>query len=107
MEVDKISTVRRCAAPRLSPHQDNCGTLKWGYSGCMDTYTHRSEGVHLWLVLLKAYAALKAHAECHIRSLGIGFSDFAVLEALLHKGPLPVNTIGSMVRLTSGSITAA
>src|SRR5689334_21952613 len=34
-------------------------------------------------------------------------SDFAVLEALLHKGPLPVNTIGRKVLLTSGSITTA
>src|SRR3977135_1733194 len=34
-------------------------------------------------------------------------SDFAVLEALLHKGPLPVNEIGKKVLLTSGSITAA
>lgn len=34
-------------------------------------------------------------------------SDFAVLEVLLHKGPLPVNTIGKKVLLTSGSITTA
>jgi MarR family 2-MHQ and catechol resistance regulon transcriptional repressor len=73
----------------------------------MDAEMPASEGTHLWLVLLKAYSALRAHAECHVRSLGIGFSDFAVLEALLHKGPLPVNTIGNLVRLTSGSITAA
>src|SRR2546423_1208955 len=65
------------------------------------------DAVHLWLVLMKAHAALRAHAEHHIRSLGIGFSDFAVLEVLLHKGPLPVNIIGEMVRLTSGSITTA
>jgi MarR family 2-MHQ and catechol resistance regulon transcriptional repressor len=34
-------------------------------------------------------------------------SDFAVLEALLHKGPLPINEIGKKVMLTSGSITMA
>jgi len=34
-------------------------------------------------------------------------SDFAVLEALLHKGPLPINEIGRKVLLTSGSITVA
>jgi MarR family 2-MHQ and catechol resistance regulon transcriptional repressor len=34
-------------------------------------------------------------------------SDFAVLEVLLHKGSLPVNTIGEKVLLTSGSITTA
>src|SRR5581483_8632123 len=47
------------------------------------------------------------HAEGHIHSLGIGFSDFATLEVLLHKGPTPVNEIGRLVRLTSGSITSA
>lgn len=34
-------------------------------------------------------------------------SDFAVLEVLLHKGPLPVNIIGEKVLLTSGSISSA
>jgi MarR family 2-MHQ and catechol resistance regulon transcriptional repressor len=34
-------------------------------------------------------------------------SDFGVLEALLHKGPLPVNALGAKVLLTSGSITTA
>jgi MarR family 2-MHQ and catechol resistance regulon transcriptional repressor len=29
------------------------------------------------------------------------------MEALLHKGPLPINTIGEKVLLTSGSMTAA
>ena len=66
----------------------------------------KTSGVHLWLILWKAYDSLRKHAECHIHSLGIGFSDFGVLEALLHKGPMPVNTLGGKVRLTSGSITA-
>jgi MarR family 2-MHQ and catechol resistance regulon transcriptional repressor len=64
-------------------------------------------GVHLWLVLWKAYDALEAHAHQSIRSMGLGLSDFGVLEALLHKGPLPVNAIGSKIRLTSGSISVA
>jgi MarR family 2-MHQ and catechol resistance regulon transcriptional repressor len=66
-----------------------------------------SSGVHLWLILMKAHEAMRQHAERHIGSLGIGFSDFLVLETLLHKGPTPVNEIGRLVRLTSGSITTA
>jgi MarR family 2-MHQ and catechol resistance regulon transcriptional repressor len=66
-----------------------------------------SSGVHVWLVLMKAHEALRQHAMRHIDSLGIGFSDFAALEVLLHKGPTPVNEIGRLVRLTSGSITSA
>jgi MarR family transcriptional regulator, 2-MHQ and catechol-resistance regulon repressor len=64
-------------------------------------------GVHLWLILWKAYSALHCHAVRDIRRLSLGFSDFAVLELLLHKGPTPVNAIGNKVKLTSGSITTA
>jgi MarR family 2-MHQ and catechol resistance regulon transcriptional repressor len=39
--------------------------------------------------------------------MGLGLSDFGVLEALLHKGPLPVSALGKKVLLTSGSMTAA
>jgi len=67
----------------------------------------KTSGTHLWLILWKTYDALRAHAERHIESLGLCLSDFAVLEAVLHKGPLAVNTIGSLVRLTSGSISTA
>jgi MarR family transcriptional regulator, 2-MHQ and catechol-resistance regulon repressor len=64
-------------------------------------------GVHLWLILMKAYRALAQVDARSIASSGLGISDFAVLEILLHKGPLPVNTIGRQVMLTSGSITTA
>ena len=64
-------------------------------------------GVHVFLVLWKAARALEAYAQRSISELEIGGSDFAVLEALLHKGPLPINEIGRKVLLTSGSITVA
>ena len=64
-------------------------------------------GVHVFLVLWKAARAVQAYAEKSITGLEMCGSDFAVLEALLHKGPLPVNEIGKKVLLTSGSITVA
>src|SRR6266403_3604651 len=64
-------------------------------------------GVHVFLVLWKAAHAAQAYAEKSILKLEMCGSDFAVLEALLHKGPLPVNEIGKKVQLTSGSITVA
>ena len=67
----------------------------------------RYSGVHVWLVLWKAYDAMARRARENIATLGLGLSDFAVLEVLLHKGPLPVNTIGAKVLLTSGSISIA
>ena len=64
-------------------------------------------GVHVWLVLWKAFRAVAATAEASLGKTGLGDSDFRVLEALLHKGPLPVNTIGPKVQLTPGSISVA
>jgi MarR family 2-MHQ and catechol resistance regulon transcriptional repressor len=66
-----------------------------------------SSGTHLWLILMKAYDALRQHAERQVHALNLCLSDFAVLEVLLHKGPMPVNGIGARVRLTSGSSTVA
>src|SRR5947207_10918328 len=66
-----------------------------------------ASGVHLWLVFMKAFQALVPHAAGSIERTKLGDSDFRVLEVLLHKGPLPVNTIGPKVWLTPGSISVA
>jgi MarR family 2-MHQ and catechol resistance regulon transcriptional repressor len=62
---------------------------------------------HVWLVMIKAMRALTRYAAAGIEDTGLGDSDFRVLEVLLHKGPLPVNTIGPVVDLTPGSISIA
>jgi MarR family 2-MHQ and catechol resistance regulon transcriptional repressor len=67
----------------------------------------KNSGVHLWLVLMKAHRALSRRAMRSIEPSGLGFSDFAVLEVLLNKGPQKVNEIGRRVELTSGSISTA
>ena len=64
-------------------------------------------GVHVWLVFMKAFQALLPHAAHSIERTKLGDSDFRVLEVLLQKGPLPVNTIGPKVWLTPGSISVA
>jgi MarR family 2-MHQ and catechol resistance regulon transcriptional repressor len=63
--------------------------------------------VHTWLVMMKAMQAITRYALANFEKPGLGFSDFAVLEALLQKGPLPVNVIGPKVNLTPGSISVA
>lgn len=64
-------------------------------------------GMHLWLLLWKASRAVEAHSARSIARFDMGVSDFGVLEALLHKGPLTVKRLGEKVLLTSGSMTAA
>ena len=64
-------------------------------------------GPHIRLVLWKAAKAVERVDRESIAQTGLGSSDFTIMEALLHKGPLPINRIGEKVLLTSGSMTAA
>jgi MarR family 2-MHQ and catechol resistance regulon transcriptional repressor len=66
-----------------------------------------NSGVHVWLVLWKAYESVHAYAMEHIGSLDMCMSDFAILEILLHKGSLPINEIGKRLGLASGTMTTA
>jgi MarR family transcriptional regulator, 2-MHQ and catechol-resistance regulon repressor len=61
----------------------------------------------LWTILAKSHYALSRLAEQSIAKAGICLSDFAALEALLHKGPLTISEIQQKVLLASGSMTAA
>ena len=61
----------------------------------------------LWLVIAKSYHALSLLAEQSIANTGLCLTDFAALEALLHKGPLTISEVQNKVRLASGSMTAA
>jgi len=63
--------------------------------------------VHCWLVLVKAFQAASKYLYAGLAESGIDDTDFRILEALLNKGPLPVNTIGPKVFLTPGSISTA
>ena len=67
----------------------------------------RVTGVSAWLVLWKAARTVEAQARLSVEASGLCLSDFGVLEALLHKGPLTVGELGRKVLLTSGSITAS
>jgi MarR family 2-MHQ and catechol resistance regulon transcriptional repressor len=63
--------------------------------------------VHCWLVLVKAFQSASKYLYAGLAETGIDDTDFRILEALLNKGPLPVNTIGPKVHLTPGSISTA
>jgi len=63
--------------------------------------------VHCWLVLVKAFQAASKYLYAGLAETGIDDTDFRILEALLNKGPLAVNTIGPKVFLTPGSISTA
>jgi MarR family 2-MHQ and catechol resistance regulon transcriptional repressor len=71
--------------------------------GALDPDTRAS--LKLWLTLARASRAVSENARRSIESSGLSRSEFGVLEALYHKGPLTVGEIGSRLLMASGSMT--
>ena len=65
------------------------------------------EALHAWLIMLKAWQSMSHYVFPTLVEEGLGESDFRVLEVLLHKGPMPVNSIGPKVDLNPGSVSVA
>lgn len=65
------------------------------------------EAAQIWTGLAKSHRAISLLVEQSVAAAGLCLSDFAALEALLHKGPLTITQIQAKVLLASGSMTAA
>ncbi len=59
----------------------------------------------LWTVLARAHAAVFAHSQADIARHGLTPGEFAVLEALYHKGPLLLGEVQRKILVSSGGIT--
>lgn len=61
--------------------------------------------LRLWVVLARAHAAVVRHAEAQTARHGLTLSEFGVLEALLHKGPLTLGEVQRKILVSSGGIS--
>ena len=71
------------------------------------THSHETSSAALWVVLARAYRSMAAFVERSVAALDIGLSDFMILEALLHKGPLTMSELCEAALITNASMTAA
>jgi len=71
----------------------------------MSDAAEKDASLELWVVLSRAYNWVNAHVVRDIRCYGLNPTEFGVLEALYHKGPLPLQQLGEKVLISSGNIT--
>lgn len=64
-----------------------------------------SRALKLWVVLARAYSAIASEVEKDIGRHELTTTEFGILEALHHKGPLLLGEIQRKVLVTSGGIT--
>jgi MarR family transcriptional regulator, 2-MHQ and catechol-resistance regulon repressor len=61
--------------------------------------------LNLWVALARCAASVGRASARDIQRFGLTQAQFAVLEVLYHKGPLPLCEIGEKLLVTSGNIT--
>ena len=59
----------------------------------------------LWVVLSRAFDAVQGHAAADIARHGLTITEFGVMEALYHKGPLLLGEVQRKILVTSGGVT--
>jgi MarR family 2-MHQ and catechol resistance regulon transcriptional repressor len=63
------------------------------------------QALKLWVVLSRATDAIRRHAEADIARHGLTTTEFGILEALHHKGPLLLGDLQRAMLVSSGGVT--
>ena len=75
--------------------------MKKGYAGSRKEV----RALSTYVKLMRAAESMTARAHQHLSSVGLTVSQFGVLEALYHLGPLSQSEIGQKILRSSGNIT--
>lgn len=65
----------------------------------------QSTALKLWVVLSRAHMAVSSHAEADMARHDLSPGEFAILEALYHKGPLLLGEVQRKILVSSGGVT--
>ncbi len=74
-------------------------------SATPETEAAQELALKLWVVLSRAAAAIEAHAQAQVARHDLTLTEFGILEALLHKGPLLLGEVQRRILVSSGGIT--
>jgi MarR family 2-MHQ and catechol resistance regulon transcriptional repressor len=93
--LDQVESVRQ-EMPRQA---NNEGALSKG--------SKQATPEQVWIALAHCYRAMSSLIERSFLDSGLSLTDFMLLEALLHKGPMTITKIQASALLATGSMTAA
>lgn len=65
----------------------------------------KARALKLWVILARAHNAVSQRAAEDVARHGLTLAEFAVLEALYHKGPLLLGEVQKKILVSSGGVT--
>ena len=93
---------RPAAAPLTMPEDHGVATA--GASHYEPT-PEETAALRLYVVMSRAHAAITAHAAADVSRYGLTLAEFAILEALHHRGPMLLGEVQRRILVSSGGIT--
>ncbi len=71
----------------------------------LNVHADTATALKLWVVLSRAQVALSAHAAADVARHGLTLTEFAILEALYHRGAMLLGEVQRRILVSSGGIT--
>jgi MarR family 2-MHQ and catechol resistance regulon transcriptional repressor len=111
------ATSRRTAARRhdatteLAPSQRDVGRplpepgIVPGTAHPLEVDAASAVSLKLWVVLSRAQSAVAAHVAADVQRHGLTLTEFAILEALYHRGAMLLGEVQRRILVSSGGIT--
>src|SRR5687768_17959686 len=65
----------------------------------------KARALKLWVILARAHNAVSQRAAEDVARHGLTLAEFAVMEALYHKGPLLLGEVQKKILVSSGGVT--
>ena len=109
----KAATPRDAAkAPRSSTTHAEAGATRAtepgmlaGTAHALDVDAETADALKLWVVLSRAQSAVAAHVAADVQRHGLTLTEFAILEALYHRGAMLLGEVQRRILVSSGGIT--
>lgn len=71
----------------------------------VDATPEEAAALRLWVTLSRAQSAISAHAAVDVARNGLTLAEFAILEALYHRGSMLLGEVQRRILVSSGGIT--
>lgn len=70
-----------------------------------NTSPEETAALRLWVIMSRAHAAVAEHAAADVARHGLTLAEFAIIEALYHRGPMLLGEVQRRILVSSGGIT--
>ena len=89
---------------------ERCRRKAWGpqpqtTAHSVDATPEEAAALRLWVTLSRAQSAISAHAAADVARHGLTLAEFAILEALYHRGSMLLGEVQRRILVSSGGIT--